>query len=398
MNRYRIVAGIAIAALLLCLLPRLHGVAAQTSDQLSALALSPDDVPGFVVASEDPSPVGGYAAAFTRVLTATDGPGSGNAQLTVTLLALADAPSLAAAHAAAASGSLLSDRFGGEGAFQAGGPLGVGDIDTSASWQQTAGEGSVQDVYGDAFVRGRIVAIVTLATDPAQADPNAIAGYAQQQDAKLQAAALAPAATPAPSATPAASGTPAPSAPAAGTGPTPPVPGSVMATPPAATSPLATDQGLAAIALQQSDLPAYQQADEEFATKLPAEVLAGYLSVWVSVGTSNVTAVTDVLTTFDNVPDATLSLGGQYQVLKQDSTVLNLANLGSPGVGDQDYAVVYSYVGKQSGQTYSVFEEFARRGTTLIDVQVSTVGGSITVNDPVRYAKIIDARIVAARH
>jgi hypothetical protein len=47
--------------------------------------------------------------------------------------------------------------------------------------------------------------------------------------------------------------------------------------------------------------------------------------------------------------------------------------------------------------TLQAFEEVARVGTVVIDVTVANSDNQVALADPVRYARIIAARVAAAR-
>ena len=297
------------------LAPRSGGAQAQTAAQLPALALGADDLPGYTVSSENPAPQANGAPSFARVLTSP----SGGAVVSVTLVLATDAATLAADRATIADGSLLSGEFGAQAAFQAGQPNAVGEIDSSAAWQSTAADGTVDQVYGEAFLRGNIAAVIIASAAPDAADPASVAALAQQQDAKLlnATAAATPSATdavastplpltsttPAPGLPPAPTTTPAPSSPTPAPLPAAtPAPGSSpqpAAAPPPAS--LSTAQGLKAVALQQSDIPGFTLLGSATLKNPPAQILADVQSIWGAGNAASlqISLINDELTSLD---------------------------------------------------------------------------------------------------
>ena len=74
-----------------------------------------------------------------------------------------------------------------------------------------------------------------------------------------------------------------------------------------------------------------------------------------------------------------------------------MARLPSSGVGDEDYGLTYVETDKDSGLSLQAFEEVARVGSVIIDVTVANSSNQVALSDPVRYARIIAARVAAAR-
>jgi hypothetical protein len=378
------------------LAPRSPSVQAQSAAQLPALALSADDLPNFAVTSEDPSPQANGAPSFARVLTSADGA----SVLSVTLVLATDDAALAADRAAINDGTLLAAQFGKQDNFQAGEPQVIGDTDSSASWQSTAADGTLDQVYAEAFLRGNIVAIVIDSATPAAADPAAVVIYAQQQDAKLQSAASA-AAPAAPSPAPSATASPASSpAPAASPAPAPLAAPSATAQPASAPqTSLATVPGLKAVALQQADIPGFQLLDSASLKTPPPQILAAYTDDWAADNRASrqITVISELITSLDGVNDAEAFLPTSFQATTADPSLTSVARLPASGVGDEDYGLTYTATDKDSGLTLQAFEEVARVGTVVIDVTVANSDNQVALADPVRYARIIAARVAAAR-
>jgi hypothetical protein len=177
---------------------------AQTSDarQLAPAALSAADVSGFHVLSEQDVSVksdGVIASAWQRVLGADDSTASGGAALSVLLMVPNTAVSTDILKGIVSTGSAFSSVSAATN-LRLTGPLGIGDADQSATWQQWDAEDNTWDAfYADEFLTARTMAAVIYGSHSDAVDPTQIVTLAQRQ-ARLLASLVPP--TPSATATP----------------------------------------------------------------------------------------------------------------------------------------------------------------------------------------------------
>ncbi len=185
-----VIAALALAAVSLPLRVRAQAV---SGDDLAAVMLGADDLPGFALLGDASPPAipDSVREQHTRVFTA-DG---GETLLTLILSAPhADAVCLPRIRAAVADGEVLRALNGDRPGYQDSGAIGAGDVDWAASWSdQNAGDGSWYTVSEDVFMRGELVAYVQATSFGTPPDAGTLAGWARLQDEKLLDAAADPA-------------------------------------------------------------------------------------------------------------------------------------------------------------------------------------------------------------
>lgn len=166
------------------------GAQAVTPDDLAAVMLGPADLPAFVLAgdvSPDPSP-GRTSDQRTRFFFDAAGDGGQVDILTEVLSAPNDnAVCLPYLPGRIANGDVLSLLNSDMANFQLLGPLGVGDVDVAAAWNDLdTGSNTWDAVFSEVFMRGRLSVYLTFRRHSgAPIDPQQIAAYARTQDARL---------------------------------------------------------------------------------------------------------------------------------------------------------------------------------------------------------------------
>jgi hypothetical protein len=166
-----------------------------TGDDLAAVMISADAVPGFhVIGDSSPTPRRPTAAneQRTRVFVA-DGSTVENYTLLSVLITVPTeyAVCLPFFPGNIASGDVLGLN-GDNPNFQEIGSLGVGDVDIFGSWSDLDSGANVWLTVGtEVFIRGQVTVYLNYRTREASIDPATIAGYARAQDELLLAAAAA---------------------------------------------------------------------------------------------------------------------------------------------------------------------------------------------------------------
>ena len=183
------------------LLVTLHGHAALalsqavTPDDIAAVMLSTEDLPGFHLAGDgSPAPrENAQLVQRTRVFLADDaGPSGYTLLIEIMTVPTENALCLPYLPGNIAGGAVLGTLNGFRPNFAPLDRFGVGDVDTAATWNDVdGGTNAVQAVAAEVFMRGQVTVYLTYRTTAATIDPGPLAGFAQAQDALLQRAAAA---------------------------------------------------------------------------------------------------------------------------------------------------------------------------------------------------------------
>jgi hypothetical protein len=230
-----------------------HPILAQTAGdaQFAAIALSSADLPGFHLVSEQDVPVqpsDPVAGAWQRMLAADDAAGTAGAAMSIILMVPKDSASTSILDGTVDGGSVFSN-LNGVTNLQLTGPLGIGDADQSATWQQwDSNAGAWATFSADNFLHGRLLVAVIYGSDSDANAPSQLSQYARLQENKLIAAGVPTGALSA--AAPAA----AVAAPGTASAILPAVPGAV-AVPTIIVAP-STETGLTLLPVGSSDAPA----------------------------------------------------------------------------------------------------------------------------------------------
>jgi hypothetical protein len=175
-----------------------HVSLAQTASnaQLAALALSSGDVPGFHLVSEQDVPVQAsdpIASAWQRVLAADDVAGTSGAAISVLLMVPKTSVSTSSLADTVNGGSVFAN-LSGVTNVQLTGPIGIGDVDQSATWLQWDPDAATWGTFhADNFLQGRLLVGVIFGSDNDTVGEDQLMHYAQLQQSKLLAAGPLPA-------------------------------------------------------------------------------------------------------------------------------------------------------------------------------------------------------------
>lgn len=168
-----------------------------TGDDLAAVMLGADDLPGFTLTGDasPPDVPGSVREQHTRVFIANDASDAGGQTLLTLILSSPhpDAVCLPQIRATIANGDVLAALNGDRPDYQPWGTLGVGDVDWAASWSDDGVQGARFSVSEDVFMRGELVVYLQTISDGAPPDADTLAGWARLEDEKLLGAAADPA-------------------------------------------------------------------------------------------------------------------------------------------------------------------------------------------------------------
>ncbi len=190
----RLLPAFAVALLLGAALSAARPAHAQTAapGDLSAVALTASDVPGFSLLQDNAASAGvpGVSAMFVRTFVTADAGGGA----VIDGLLETDQALPAGVVVSLFGGPTFVQALAGGGVsvqnFQVLTPLGLGDADQQVSFDLPSQKNDATIHFvADVFVRGRVIALV-LDGGMQQPDPGQLATIAQAQDTKLSAAGL----------------------------------------------------------------------------------------------------------------------------------------------------------------------------------------------------------------
>jgi hypothetical protein len=127
-------------------------------------------------------------------------------------------------------------------------------------------------------------------------------------------------------------------------------------------------------------------------------VTASYGATWADERPGTPVFVLDLsMATFATRADLDKAAGALVGSTLTDSTLTNQRPLGSQGVGDQDQAVAFQAQinGRRPITVDGYLLEF-RRGNTLVAIITAQLAGTGAISVAAYYARIIDARLLAA--
>jgi len=188
------IAAAAVAALLMCGAQLRATAQSVTADDIGAAMIGDGDVPGFRLAGDatPPSLATATRDQRTRLFVPTDS-NAGTVLLTVFLsVPRSTAVCLPYLPATVASGDVFGALNADKPNFRITEPLGAGDIDATATWDDyDAGRSASYTVLSELFLRGSVSVYITYVTYTHTIDPALLAQIARIEDAKLMAAAAA---------------------------------------------------------------------------------------------------------------------------------------------------------------------------------------------------------------